>query len=469
MLLVAAFAAPARADNWWDNIFPLGDVAPPPSVPTEPAPLLGVGQLPERPPPLVELGSGFLSTGPLTPGFELPGGAVWQPRLWVFGDMTTAVQSFSTGTGQHVNEWANRLDLYGNLQLTGTERILIGLQPLNHDESGGYSGWRFNSNTGPGGGQNFTNGNIRTLFLEGDLGSTFPDLDRKGLLPLDFGYTIGRQPLTYQNGELINDSVTAVGLVRNSIHLPYTSNVLISGFYGWDHVQRANRPIIPGQAQPTMEGIDSSTEALSSTFNVDVMRVNDISTYGSTLYVGAADVTAVDLFSSTQLNTTLRVNSSIPDGKETAVSTSGTLVSLESSFNPHSSDDLVYFNPYLAIGNFTQAAVDPVNPGPLGGLGILYAAYGIGTAISPLNSAANNAVGFALGYEAFWDRHKRSLTLEYGLRDQTAHADFTAQGVGARFQQSFAARWLAEIDTTYTWQENHHNAYGARTQLTYQF
>jgi hypothetical protein len=444
------------------SIFPIGAETPPPGVSDKPVPLLGVGQLPRRPQPLLEIGNGFLATGPLSQGFELPGGTVWQPRLWVFGTMRSAVQEFYNGK-THYGEWANRLDLFANLQLTGTERLVVGMQPFSHDASGAFSGWQFAP--GPSRGKDDLNANVRTLFFEGDLGSTLPILDKKGILPIDFGYTIGRQPLFYQNGMLINDNVTMVGIARNSIQLPHTSNVLVDFVYAWDHVQRPNRPLTLTGQQPSLWGIATSSDVLDATYDIEMLHVSDARAFGDAWYIGGAAIRRIGL-----LNTALRINSSIADGPETAVSTNGTLLSLETSFNPFRSDDIVYFNPYVAFGNFTQAAKDPIVAGPLGGLGITFAGYGIGTAVAPLSSAAHDVAGFATGYQAFWDAHRRSLTLELGVRENTApNGSFNAQAIGARFQQAIGQRVLLEFDATFTRQENHNNAFGLRTELDYQF
>ncbi len=454
-ILGRAYPTPSR------GIFPIGDEKPLPYVYDQPLPLLGVGTLPLRPAPLLELGPGFLATGPLTEGFTLPGGAVWQPRLWVFGTLRSAVQDFYNGKS-HFSEWANRLDLFANLQLSGTERLVVGLQPLNYDASGQFSGYRLAP--GPHGLVDDTNANVRTLFFEGDFGSTLPDLDRMGILPIDFGYSVGRQPLFYQNGMLINDNVTMVGLARNSIHLPFTSNVLLDLIYAWDHVERPGRPPTTGE-QPSLMGVASTIDSLHTTYTMQMLHISDAHLFGDAWYVGGAAIQRFWL-----LNTALRVNSSITDGPATAVSTNGTLLSLETSFNPYRSDDIVYFNPYVALGNFTQAAKDPIVAGPLGALGITFAAYGIGTSVSALSSAADNVAGFATGYEAFWDAHRRSVTLELGVRENTGtNGTFNAQAVGARFQQAIGQRVLLEVDATYTRQEDHNDAFGLRTEIDYQF
>ncbi len=462
--VMALAAGPALADDFWSHIFPIGEEAEPPEVRATPRPLLGPGQLPDRPAPLLELGDRFLDTGPLDPGFELPGGTVWQPRFWVFGTARTAIQSFDPGTAPRTTEWANRLDIFGNLQLTGTERAVIGFRPIDRNKSGQFSGYRFEPGSNDGG-QNFANGNITTLFFEGDLGSTFPDLDKKGILPIDIGYTVGRQPLSYQNGMLLNDTVDTAGLARNSIHLPFTSNMLVSVFYGWNQIDRTGRPTnLPNDDGPRLYGLSTSTEILNATYDIDVIRVTDQSRFGDTWYVGGAVIQRFWL-----INTALRVNSSIASGPETTVSTDGTLVSLESSFTPFRSDDIVYFNPYVAFGTFTQAAKDPIAGGPLAGLGITYAAYGIGTSVSPLSNAARDVAGFALGYQAFWDTHRRSLTFELGVREDTGGNTFNAQAIGIRFQQAIGQRVLLEVDGTASRQEDRPDGYGLRTELLYQF
>jgi hypothetical protein len=70
--------------------------------------------VPARPRPILELGNPFLGSGDIAAGIELPGGAVWQPSLLLFGTLRTAVQTFDDGDDVQ-SEWASRLDLFANL------------------------------------------------------------------------------------------------------------------------------------------------------------------------------------------------------------------------------------------------------------------------------------------------------------------------------------------------------------------
>ena len=115
----------------------------------------------------------FLGLGAITPGFETPTGAIWQPSLIIYGEYRSAVQTFNNGDDE-ITEWANRLDLFANYYLTPTERFLVGIRPL--DLEGDFTGYRFGGNRGSGWEEAF-NIELRSLFFEGDFGELFPRLD----------------------------------------------------------------------------------------------------------------------------------------------------------------------------------------------------------------------------------------------------------------------------------------------------
>src|ERR1700679_1619766 len=174
--LVGFAGADARAD---DEVSRYSDVPTPLSPDTFPA----------RPAPIVEIGQNpFLGNGYIAPGFTIPTGAVWQPVFIVYGDVRTALQTFDNGTTQ-TTEWANRMDLFGNLYLPPTERFLVGFRPFdtnNQAVNGVASGYRFKP--GDGNWVNALNGKLTTGFFEGDFGELFPNLDPKDTKSLDYGY-----------------------------------------------------------------------------------------------------------------------------------------------------------------------------------------------------------------------------------------------------------------------------------------
>ncbi|MCA1702000.1 MAG: hypothetical protein LC808_01505 [Actinobacteria bacterium] len=102
----------------------------------------------ERLEPLLEIGDPFLGRGPIEPGIKTPTGQMLQPWFLLFGTFRTALQSFESGDVNTV-EWANRLDLHGNLNLSGTERLLFSMRPIDR-ETGGYTGYNFEPEEGEG-------------------------------------------------------------------------------------------------------------------------------------------------------------------------------------------------------------------------------------------------------------------------------------------------------------------------------
>ncbi len=249
-----------------------------PRLSEEPTKYLTEGDIPERPGLILELGDDFLGTGNLGHGFELPTGAVWTPSLWVFGTLRSAIQSVDTGVdgAGRTTEWVNRFDLFSNLQLTNTEKIILGIRPLDKNRPGQFSGYNFESDDDEGF-QDFTNLNIRTFFAEGDFGSLFPALDTVGKRPIDLGFSVGRQPLILQDGTLLNDTLDGVGLVRNNIRLPGISNIRISGFWGFDSVSRgaAGVDLIEDNENAQLFNLSTSWDFPSTTINTDVVYVAD--------------------------------------------------------------------------------------------------------------------------------------------------------------------------------------------------
>lgn len=453
------------------GIWPLGDETSGSRLSDEPTKFLSVGDIPDRPPLLFEFGDDFLGTGNLSGGFELPTGAVWQPRLWIFGTLRSAVQTIDTGTADRVSEWANRFDLFANLQLTGTEKIVLGIRPLDKNRPGQFSGYAFEPGSDDGF-NDFTNANIRTLFAEGDFGSLFPNLDPQGTSLLDFGFSVGRQPLIFQDGILLNDTIDALGLVRNNVRLPGVSNARISATWGWNEVSRtsAGLPSTSDDSEAQLFGLFTSFDTPKSTINVDAAYVlDDLGPDGDGLYAGVSAAQRIGKF-----NTTFRVNGSLAIDEDTPLVTDGALFSAELSWTPYRSDDTIYINPFATIGTFTQAGREPIDGGgPLAPLGILFASPNIGAFGSELNNRANDVAGFAIGYQAFWDDHRRNLAIELagrkdlGFDEETDSVDQLA--IGFQLQQKIHQQALIQLEGFIATQEDFDEAYGARLEFLYQF
>ncbi len=456
---VPVTASPSlAADSFWDSIYPLGERNPPPLYPKEAVPYKTKDDIPPRPRLAVEAGDGFLDTGKLDAGFETFWGAVWQPRLWGYLINRTAFQHFENSTRSNT-EIANRLDVFVNLQLTGTEKILLNLRPTDSNRSTRFTRYSFNDDQG---GEGFVGEYapvLEALFFEGDVGSLLPKLDPAGITPLDFGFTIGRQAVTFQEGMLLNDTIDMFGLVRNNLYGPGISSLRISGFYGWHGNDRGGSE----EDRTNMWALLTSADLPISTVSIDAIYVDDRDERTDAFYLGLSSIQRIGLF-----NTAFRLNSSFPlQDDQGARVNNGYLASAEISWTPHNSDDIVYINPFIGIDNFTQAGREPIVGGPLGALGILFASPNLSNYGAEINPFTDDVAGFAMGYQAFWDNHRRNLVLEIAARkDISGDADkVDSIGIGFQLQQAIKQYFQVQLEGFYTVVENQKDSTGVRLEF----
>lgn len=469
LVLGVALAGTARASEdetkWYSAFWPLGEPVHVEALKDEYVPFKSVGEIPARPSLLLELGDPFLDTGKLDKGFEVPViGAVWQPRLWSYFIHRTTLQSFDNQVPgrKRDSEWANRMDLYANLQLTGTEKILLGLRPVDNNVPG-----RFTRYTFEGADDDFKNEfniDVETLFFEGDLGSLIPNLDRAGIKPIDFGFTVGRQPITFQEGILINDTVDSFGLVRNNIPFPGTSNLRISGMWAWDRLDRNDR--LRG-ADENMYALFIAADAPVSTYNLDLIYVDDNTDDGDAFYVGASAIQRIKALGG--ISTAFRVNSSfaLEDEIPGNVIGDGALFTAEISATPKGSDDIAYFNPFISVGNFTQAGREPIVGGPLANTGILFASPNLSTYGSEIRNFVDDTVGFATGYQAFWDNKRRNLIIEFAGREDYGGVGegIDSLSIGFQLQQAVGQHVQLQLEAFYTVNDDLPDGSGARFEV----
>ncbi|MAG58592.1 MAG: hypothetical protein CMJ83_20070 [Planctomycetes bacterium] len=414
--------------------------------------------VPERTPPILEFGPPFLDVGPLGDGFELPTGAVWTPALQVFGTYRTAVQTFRDGD-RTFSEWANRLDLFANLSFTGTERILFGIRPLD-DDADPFTGYYF-SPDGTDGWKNGFDARVETLFFEGEFAEIFPGLDESDESPLDLGFAVGRQPLLFQEGMLIDDTIDAVGITRNTLAWLGASNLRLTALWGWNDVNRNDND---RDQSAHLFGLFSEADYTWTTLAVDVVYVDASDRTGDALFAGASAVQRIGDF-----NTAFRVLGSFPFDDETSATGEGVLVFGEISLTPHATNDLVYLNAFWGIDRFSSAARAPDAGGALGRVGILFAAVGIGRYDAALGNRPDDSVGAALGWQQFFDGGRRQLTFEAGGRLGTDEDDTSAAAVGARLQQAVGKRAIVQVDAFVGVREARGATFGMRVEFLIKF
>ncbi len=415
----------------------------------------------QRPRSVLEIGGPFLDTGPLTRGFELPTGWVVQPSFLLFGTYRTAFETFERGDPQpRKTEWANRLDVFGNLQLSGTERIVIGFRPL--DKSNHYLSryWEPDARW-----ESIANGNVRTLFFEGEIGEMFPKLDREDHYHLDYGFSVGRQPLLMQDGLLLDDTIDSVGVVRNSLHTPWTSGLRLNLFYGWSNIDRGNN--LPDHSA-RLYGGEAFADFYWGSIDLDALYVTAKPETGDGFYGGMGLVTRGAVCGET-INWTARVVGSQAINGETPANGTGALIFTELGHTPANTLDYVYGTAFVAAGRFTSAARGPEKGGPLGRMGVLFEAFELGRYGSPLGNGAQDSWGAALGYQRFFAAFRRQVVIEVGGRDAFNNDGRKALAIGGKFQQALGKHFLVELDSFIAGQYHDSPAYGGRGEFVVKF
>jgi len=455
----------------------------------EHVPLLVDGAL-SRPKPILELGAPFLGSGHIPSGFTMPGGAVWQPSFLLFGTYRTGL-SVSDDDEQTTTQWANRLDLFGNLYLTQTERVVFGVRPLDQTVDGvrRFSGYTHRSpdpfdEGGWGGELNFDWDTVTHLFFEGDFQELFPNLDSEDRHALDLGFSVGRQPINFQEGLLINDFVDSVGITRNNLKPRGTVNLRITGLWAWGGINR-NTPTTPfvtrnlEAERSWLVGLFTETDFRSTTMAIDAMFVR-----GGNFVAPASDFPAANVVPGTTeisvpasdgaylgvsfvqristINTAIRLVGSLPVGERTPAdnlleigdpATGGAVIFSENSWTPHHGHNLFYVNGFWAFDEYRAAALDPLVPGPLARTGILFSGVGLGNYGAALSPTADDAAGAAFGHQMFFAHGRQQLLLEAGGRystrtcaDDEAGCPAQSGAFGGRYQFAAGRRGVFVID-----------------------
>ena len=455
------------------DLLPLGESVSTSRFSDEKIQLLAPSDTGNRPPLIYEAGDDFLGQGELQEGFTTPWGAVWQPQFWFFGTLQSGVFYFDNPRirGAPAAEWATRLALFANLQLTHTEKLIIGVRPLDRNSFNRYTRVQLNDEFGSS--KIEPNLDIRTFFFEGDFGSLFPNLDPVGSKPIDLGFSIGRQALTFQNAIMINDTVDGIGLVRNNIRFAGISGMRSTLFYGWNELDRGDAV---SRDRNGLIGWFNAIDTPFGTMNLDMIYVSDARDEGDSFNIGGSAIQRIGHY-----NTAFRINHSNAEGDNPAnagpgvKAGTGTIYSAEVSWTPYRSDDIAYVNTYYVDGLYTQAGRESVVGGPLGGLGILFASPGLGNYLSELDNFTFEEAGLVLGYEAFWsdgqqvNNHRRSLTLEIaGIKDLD-NSGFDDFAFGFEFRTRLAHRIQFQVDSAYSVLENRENGFTLRSEIRYQF
>lgn len=438
----------------------------------------------KRPRPLIEIGPKFLGSGNINDGFEIPTGAVWTPALMVFGTLRSGVNGISDGLSeQQFGEAVGRADLFANLYLTQTERIVAGFRPLT--DGGQFTQYTFfhsedtDENELVGFDDGF-NGTLTTLFVEGDFIELFPKLDWNDSAPLDFYFGVGRQPLSFQQDMLVaEDILDMVGLTKANLRIGSFVNTRATGIFAWNQINRPGDPFVDEQPcgffncedeNALVFGLLTETDTYKRTIELDALFITseasdvmialgedeEIASHGgSGVYGGLSSTRRIG-----QKNNTFRALISAPVGDETVSNQFGVLLVEQLGWTPHHTHDWIYITGYAGIGEYRPAVVSPIARGPLGPVGILFAGVGLGRYGAALSPFADNAVGGSIGYQKFFGHFRRSqIIVEVGGRYTYDKDAVFGLGVRPQDRAAVAAQYARAIGSRIVFSVDAFSAY----------
>ena len=305
---------------------------------------------------------------------------------------------------------------------------------------------------------------ITTLFFEGEFGELFPKLDPEDSGAYDLGFAVGRQPIFFQEGIMFNDTIDAFGINRDTVQFRGVVDMRVLGLFGWNQIGRDDND---EDETAYVLGLFTETDLRASTVNVDLAYiVSDQSDggKGDGFYVGIAATQRFGL-----VNTSFRINGSWAIDNKNAAISDGYVVMAETSYTPAGGQNVVYLNGFAGIDHYSSASRSPSAGGPLGRVGILFAAPGLGRIGAPISNRADEVTGGALGYQMFFNGGRTQLIAEAGGRKDTSSNGTDAYGIGFRFQQAVAARHVLQVNAFGVNRENESDVAGSRVEWRIRF
>ncbi|WDE03188.1 hypothetical protein SG34_017420 [Thalassomonas viridans] len=410
--------------------------------------------------PLMELGDDFLGHGPIKPGIKTPFEQMLQPSFLLYGQFRSALQSYDA-EDREVVQWSTRLDLHGDVKLSGTERLVFSLRPLDNDK-GEDTGYIFSSDGDEEHWHDQTNGKLTQLFFEGEIGEIFPRLDPGDNKTWDIGFSVGRQELKVQDGILLSDTLDAFGITRNSLIAAGLPNLRLTGLYSWHDI---DNPFAGDTSPGRLFGLLTQADtAWDNTLDFDMIYV-DNDKGANAWYLGLGSTQRIGT-----INSTFRINTEIPQAEDSAALNQGTLVTAELSGAFAHSDDLWYFNSFLSFDDFSSAARSRDAGVELANIGMLFSPVGMGQYGVPLGDSIADTYGAVAGYQHFFGGIGSQLIVELAARSSMkSERKQDAVGVGLRYQKALSRQTLLRFDTFFAVKEKQQSAKGVRLEWLLKF
>lgn len=422
----------------------------------------------DTPRPLLELGKRIYDKGTFPEESYIFGelNPVSQ-QFVIYGDWRTAAvyNGKNSGLASDRAVLATKLTLELDYKLTATERLHVGITPLDRD--GDITRYEFGGGD-PERDETVVDFRADSAFLEGDLGALVSGFSGQ-YTRWDMPFAVGLMPLQFQNGIWVDDAFTGLALSVVSKHSKALniSNYDVTFFAGFDKV---NSPLdadllTPGtqtsQRGSNVFGFATFLDANQGYWEVDYGFTQGQDDLDDQSYhnvaIGFTRRYGGWLSNSVRVITNFgQDRDDLPPGmRETA---DGTLYLLENSFITRRPSTLIpYFNLFAGVGRPQALARAVTAGGVLKNVGITFETDNM-TGYPTLDATAADTFGGALGIQYLFGLD-RQLVFEIAgvdVRDDNKTRPITdtitdrQAAVGIRYQQNLSKAWLLRMDAIYS-------------------
>ena len=429
------------------------------------------------PRPLVEWGYPQYSTGPVPEGLTIFGDKnLSRPQLMIFGDVRSAV-AFNDGGKKTNAQVAVRANIDVDFALTSTERIHAFFRPL--DRGGQFTRYEFagpNKNNG----KFLLNGNIQTLFFEGDIGSILGGI-RNEYSSFDMPVAFGKMPLFLQNGIWANSALIGGAVTIPSKNSPMfdITNMDITFFGGRDDVsspalvQRGTNQLDlhAGRIAGVTGWMDMGRGYLEWGYgrvedgrqNGPGFGYNNFTLAWSKRYFGMVS-------NSTRIIVNTGQSPGTANGRQTA---DGYLILVENSWISPLEQVLVPYANFFFGSDRPQALIrDAGAGGPLNNTGINFETDGL-TGFPKLDDTGNNTFGGAIGVNYIFNLEQRIVVELATVQTLKSRADRVAKGpqyaFGVRYQRPLTKSLIVRLDGMIAKRISDDDVAGIRAELRWKF
>jgi len=428
----------------------------------------------DEPRPVLELERPLYVEGPFDPGSELTGEKnLFIPNLRVYGDWRNEVVYAENG-GDEVAQVATRLNLDVDFEFTATERIHAFFQPLDRDNQ--FTRCEFAGADSEDDCELELDGNLETLFFEGDMGRIAESLTGE-YNNYDVPFTFGKVPFVTQNGIWLEDAFVGGAVAIPALNSPALdiSNMDITFFAGFDDVEN------PGIVEADGQVADSGVNVYGVTTFIDATQGY---WEAGIAYLDAEDGLEDQSHGSATVAFTRRYGGWLSNSvrgfasfgqdrdagrQETA---DGFALLVENSLITHKPLTLVpYFNAWIGFDRPQPLAS---GQGLLQNTGIAFQADAL-TAFPELDDTAADTVGGALGLQYLFDLDQQIVAEVATVQPHQgdAVAGQPAQGeqyaVALRYQLPLARDWIFRADAIHGWLDNDEDITGVRAEIRWKF